>query len=149
MLLTGSYRRSLDDKQRLALPKQIRDILGPLERLFVTPGTDRSLAVYSEARLSELGSMLAKKSPAAEDVKAFSRLFYARAIAVEIDRQGRIRIPPELANTVRIGSEVMLVGVGDHLELWELGIWEAFVSGALPRFDEIAAKAFASGTESE
>ncbi len=95
MLLTGSFRRSLDDKQRLALPKQIRDLLGPEEstRLYVTPGTDQSLAIYTEAGLAELAKQLAGKSPAAEDVRAFSRLFYARSVAVEIDKQGRMRVP--------------------------------------------------------
>ncbi len=145
MLLTGSFRRSLDDKQRLAFPKQLREILGesPAPRLFLTPGTDQSLAVYTEQALAELGRQLASKSPAAEDVRAFSRLFYARAVAVEIDRQGRIRIPPELASLAKLGTEVVLLGVGDHLELWDAAAWDSFVSQAQPRFDQIAEKAFA------
>ena len=48
MLLTGTYPRTLDDKKRLALPKRLREVLGEPATLFVTPGPDQSLWLYTQ-----------------------------------------------------------------------------------------------------
>jgi MraZ protein len=143
MLLTGSFQRAIDDKQRVAIPKALREALGVnVETLYVTPGTDGSLALYTEAALAQLAERLAAASPNGQDVRAFGRLFYARAQAVDLDRQGRVRIPPELAELAGLASDVVLVGVQDHLELWDRSRWEAYVSQRQVRFDEIAEAAF-------
>jgi MraZ protein len=143
MLFTGTYPRSLDDKQRLALPKRLRDALGTGNpAVYITPGTDGSLALYSEEAFSRLGSQLAQGSPAAQDTRAFSRLFYAQAQAVEVDSQGRIRIPAELASLAGLVREVMLLGVRDHMELWDKTRWDEYLQGQQPRYDQLAEHAF-------
>ena len=143
MLFTGSYRRSLDEKLRLAIPKQLRDVLGDNEvrsELFITPGTDHSLAIYTEKVLEELGQRLAQSSPAAKDTRAFSRLFYAQAQPAEIDGQGRLRVPAELAKLASLTGEVVVLGVRDHIELWEAAAWDEFLSATQPSYDELAEK---------
>ena len=144
MLFTGRYPRSLDDKQRLALPKRLRDALGqaPHTPLYLTPGTDGSLALYTEDAFSRLGQQLAQGSPAGQDTRAFSRLFYAQAEAVEVDSQGRIRIPQELAQLAQLGREVMLLGVRDHMELWDKARWHEYLQDQQPRYDQLAESAF-------
>src|SRR5438874_8395979 len=129
MLLTGTFVRAIDEKLRLAIPKRLRDALGsgPEQTLFVTPGTDRSLAIYTEESLGQLGQRLAAASPAGPEVRAFSRLFYAQAQPAELDGQGRIRIPAELAELAGLSREAVLLGVQDHLELWDRGRWEAYL----------------------
>ncbi len=143
MLFTGSYRRSLDEKLRLAIPKQLRDALGGSEgtsELFITPGTDRSLAIYTEKVLEELGQRLAQSSPAAKDTRAFSRLFYAQAQSADIDGQGRLRVPVELAKLAGLTGEVVVLGVRDHIELWEAAAWDQFLTATQPSYDELAEK---------
>jgi MraZ protein len=85
-----------------------------------------------------LAELLARASPTGQDVRAFRRLFYARAQAVEIDAQGRIRIPPELAQLASLAKEGVLIGVQDHLELWERGRWESYLAEKQAHYDEIA-----------
>src|SRR5262245_41980025 len=99
MLLTGTFNRAIDEKLRVAIPKPLREALGSPAKgaLYVAPGTDGSLAMYTEDSLAALANRLASASPNAQDVRAYSRLFYARAQAVELDGQGRVRIPAELA----------------------------------------------------
>ena len=74
VLLTGSYRRNLDDKQRLAIPKQLRDALGFPENntLFIAPGNDRALVIYTAEVLEQIGKALSKLSPAARETRDFS-----------------------------------------------------------------------------
>jgi MraZ protein len=144
MLLTGTFARAVDEKLRVAIPKPLREALGELAKgvLYVTPGTDGSLALYTEDTLAEQARRLMEASPNAQDVRAFSRLFYSRAQAVELDSQGRVRIPPELAALAGLGKEAVLVGVLDHLELWEKSRWEAYVSQRQNEYDRIAEAAF-------
>lgn len=140
MLLTGCYRRALDDKSRLAIPKQLRDIFGfPLETsLYIAPGTDRALEIYTSAVLEQIGQSLSKLSQAAKDTRAFSRLFYAQAQPAEVDKQGRVRIPPELASLAGIKDEVMVLGVRDRLELWAPDAWAQFLSQHQSNYDQLA-----------
>ncbi|HEY2147678.1 MAG TPA: division/cell wall cluster transcriptional repressor MraZ [Pirellulales bacterium] len=144
MLLTGTFVRAIDEKLRLAIPKRIRDAMaaGPERILFITPGTDQSLAIYTEESLGQLANRLAAESPAGPDVRAFSRLFYAQAKPADLDGQGRIRIPPELAELAGLSREAVLLGVQDHLELWDRGRWEAYLAERQTRYDEIAEAAF-------
>jgi division/cell wall cluster transcriptional repressor MraZ len=65
---------------------------------------------------------------------------------VEIDRQGRLRVPPELARLASLGGDVVLLGVGDHLELWDRRTWESYLDEKQPRYDEIAESAFQAKT---
>jgi MraZ protein len=144
MPLTGTFTRSIDDKLRVAIPKRLRDALGyPAPAgLYVTPGTDGSLAVYTEAALERLAERLAQASPTRQQVRDFTRLFYARARRVELDRQGRIRIPNDLAALSQLTHEAVLLGVQDHLELWSPDRWEAYLAEKQTRYDEIAEAAF-------
>ena len=148
MLLTGTFVRSTDEKFRLSIPKPIRRALGyPDESAFyLAPGTDGSLALYPEKAFAQLADQLGQASPTGPDVRAFSRLFYAQAHRIEADRQGRIRIPVELAKLARLGRDVVVVGVRDHLEIWDQSLWEEYLAARLPRYDEIAERAFRGET---
>ena len=140
MLLTGTFRRAVDEKLRIAVPKPLRDALGALAKgvLYVTPGTDGSLALYTEEALARLAQRLAVSSPNAQDVRAFSRLFYARAQAMELDGQGRLRVPPELAELAGLTKEAVVVGVHDHVELCDRQRWEQYVAPQQANYDQIA-----------
>ena len=144
MLLTGTFSRTVDEKLRVAIPKRLRDAMqchaGGV--LYVAPGTDRSLAVYNAQAFSSLAEKLAQASPVRKDVRAFLRLFYAQAQQVELDSQGRIRIPPELAALAALEKEIVLLGVQDHLELWAADQWQNYLTEKQPHYDEIAETAF-------
>jgi MraZ protein len=144
MLLTGTFARSVDEKQRVAIPKKLRDALAEpdLKVLYVAPGTDGSLAIYTEAAFARLGERLANSPPTQQDVRAFGRLFYAQAERVDLDGQGRIRIPPELAKLAALEKDAVLIGVQDHMELWNRERWDAYLADRAARYDQIAEAAF-------
>lgn len=146
-LLTGTYSRSLDDKQRIAVPKRVRDALGgdEITGLYLAPGTDGSLALYSEEAFFQMANHFENGSPTGQNVRAFSRVFYAQTESVEIDRQGRIRIPPDLVQLAGLKKEVVLLGVRDHLELWDKERWERYLSTMQTQYDSLAESAFEPG----
>ena len=145
MLLTGSFFRTLDEKLRFSLPKTIRLALGDEGQIpfYAAPGTDGSLALYTEESFSRLASQLDMASPTGTEVRAFTRLFYAQAQRIEVDRNGRLRIPTELAEFAGMQKEIVLLGVRDHIELWDKNRWDDYLAGKQPRYDEIAERAFA------
>ena len=148
-MLTGTFRRSVDDKLRIAIPKRFRDVIADGETaivLYIAPGTDGTLTLYTEASFQRLADQLGAASPAQKDVRAFSRLFFARAESVEVDGQGRIRIPGELAKHCPLKKEAMLIGVRDRMEIWETQKWEQYVSENEQEYDELAEKALAPKT---
>lgn len=140
MVLTGSYRRTLDDKLRLSIPKPLKLSLGFPQQtnLYIAPGTDRSLVIYTQATLEKLGNALDRLSPAAKEARAYARLFYSQVQAAEVDRQGRMRIPVELAQLAEIKSDVVLVGVRDRMELWNTTHWDQFLKQTQPMYDDLA-----------
>lgn len=144
MPLTGNFKRSIDDKQRITIPKDLRTALGESvgEVFYVTPGTDGSLAVYDQASFQRVASRLDSAPPTERDVRAFSRLFYAQAHRIEIDRQSRLRVPQQLANWAGLTKEAVLIGAGDHMELWDSAKWEAYATEKQPHYDQLAEAAF-------
>jgi len=149
MLLTGTFARSIDEKQRIAVPKLLREMMGCGlgKPLFVTPGTDGALAIYTEESLERFATQLAQASPNEQHVRAFTRLFYARAQRVDVDHQGRIRIPADLAKLAGLETDAVLLGVQDHLEIWAANRWADYLSDKQDRYDEIAEAALRGSRE--
>src|SRR5262249_579007 len=142
MLLTGTYPRTLDDKKRMALPKRVRELLQEPATLFIAPGPDQSLRVYTQLSLQRLSHNL-EQTPGRPEPRVFGRLAFAQAGAIDVDRSGRILIPDRLVQFAGLKHEVVLIGVRDHLELWDAERWQNYLTQNAPRFDAVAEAAFA------
>jgi MraZ protein len=142
MLLTGTHLRSLDDKNRMALPRRVREQLEAPETLFVTPGPDQCLWLYTQAGLEQLAAKLDEAPATDAEARVFRRLYFAQTEAVDVDRTGRILIPERLVQFAGLRHEVVLIGVRDHLELWDAQRWQRYLAENAPRFDAVAEGAF-------
>ncbi len=67
-------------------------------------------------RLSELDPLL-------EETRLMNRYFFSGAAEAEPDKQGRINVPAALIEHARLGREVVVAGVQDHLEIWDRAAW--------------------------
>jgi MraZ protein len=141
VLYTGSYRRALDEKLRLPIPKPLRISESP-GRFYLTPGLDSCLALYPEPAFAALSERLASASPAAREVRDYSRVFFSQAACVVPDSQWRFRVPAELAKWAELAGEVMVVGVRDHVEIWRLERWQDYMSRCDAQYDRLAELAF-------
>jgi MraZ protein len=140
MLLTGTYPRTLDEKKRLTFPKRVRDLLDNPETLYLSPGPDKSLWLYTQDGLEKLAGKL-DQAPAA-DARIFTQLYFAQTEAVDVDGSGRVLIPDRLFQFAGLGREVVMIGVRDHLELWDAARWQQYEAQHAPRFDAVAEAAF-------
>ena len=142
MLLTGTHPRTLDDKKRLALPKRIREQVGEVEQLFVTPGPDQTLWIYTKHELERLSARLDETPATDAEARVFRRLFFAQMEEVDLDGSSRILIPDRLVEFAGLEHEVVLLGVRDHLELWDEARWRSFLKQHAKKFDKVAEEAF-------
>jgi MraZ protein len=142
MLLTGTHPRTLDDKKRLVFPKRVREQLGEPETLFVTPGPDQCLWIYTQAGLEQLAAKLDQVPATDAEARVFRRLYFAQTEAVDMDRSGRILIPERLVQFAGLQHEVVLIGVRDHLELWDAQRWQQYLTENASRFDAVAEGTF-------
>ncbi|HKI31860.1 MAG TPA: division/cell wall cluster transcriptional repressor MraZ [Gemmataceae bacterium] len=144
MLLTGTYPRTLDDKKRMTLPRRLRELLQEPTTLFLAPGPDQSLWVYTQQALERLAEKL-ERTPTKPETRVFELLHFAQTEAIDVDRSGRILIPDRLLQLAGLKHEVVLIGVRDHLELWDAERWQNYLAQNASRFDRVAEAAFASG----
>jgi MraZ protein len=137
MLLTGTHPRTLDDKKRLALPKRLREQMGGPRLLFVTPGPDQSLWLFTQECLERQADRLDQGSPSDADARVFRRLYFAQTEAVDVDGTGRILLPDRLVALAGLGHDIVLIGVRDHLELWDAARWQTYLDSHLSGFEKL------------
>lgn len=144
MLLTGTFHRTLDEKLRFAIPKPLREALGFPEEsnLYVAPGTEGTLVLYPEPSLTRLAEKLERGTSNAKDVRDFCRAFFPQVRRVEIDKLGRVRLPAELAQVAVLRKDIVLLGVRDHVQIWDSQRWDAYQAQTRTHYDELAERAF-------
>jgi len=144
MPLTGTFNRNMDDKCRFAVPKRLREQFEEedLQSLFIAPGINRTLELYSHDAFETLANQVAEQSPTRADIRTYSRLFFGRAERVDLDSQGRVRVPERLVAHAQLQKEIVLVGVRNRVEVWDAGHWQEFTEENQSDFDSFAEKAF-------
>jgi MraZ protein len=140
LVFTGTYEHSIDAKKRLAIPSEIRaQILDeesnrPSEQsvcLYVTLGEGQALCLYTQGRFEQRAAELDQSELEAEQLLAYERLMFSLARRVEMDPQGRVRLPENLLAMTGLQSDVVLIGVKDHLEIRDRQAWQEHVRKTL------------------
>ncbi len=122
-MLLGAYEHSLDDKNRVTLPAKFRQAFA--KGVFVSKGLDPCLAVYPpEGWKALVDGRMAGLDPFSGEARRMSRFVYASTSEAVPDKQGRISLPATLLAHAGLKREVIVVGVRDHLELWEPKAWQ-------------------------
>lgn len=123
-MLTGEYSHSIDVKGRLIVPSRIRDELG--DKFAVTKGLDGCLLLYPEDSWEAFTMKLQALPSSNSKSRKLQRFFLGGALVNEFDKQGRILIPSNLLEFAGIQkeSEAVVVGVGNHAEIWSSSKWE-------------------------
>ena len=83
------------------------------------------------------------QAPATDvEARVFRRLYFAQTEAVDVDKNGRILVPERLVQFAGLQHDIVLIGVRDHLELWDGARWQQYLTQNAPRFDAVAEGAF-------
>ena len=121
-MLIGEYEHSLDAKGRLIMPVKLRQDMG--EKFIVTKGLDGCLFAFSQEEWLNFETKLKLLPLSDKNARNFVRFFLSGATECELDKQGRFLIPNNLRNAANLEKEVVIIGVGTRLEIWNKQTWE-------------------------
>jgi len=141
-LLVGEYDFTLDAKNRVAVPARLRSAFA--EGIYVTRWYENSLAGFAPDKFQELlDARSGGEWTLSSKGRAERRFIAGAAVWQELDGQGRVTLPTRLLDYASIGRELTVIGVDDHIELWDRAAWVAYrqtmEEGADATADELAA----------
>jgi MraZ protein len=144
-LLLGEYEHTIDDKNRLTLPAKFR-------RAFerggvVTRGLDGCLYAWPQDAWEQLvGSRLSSLDVLSVQGRRLHRHFFSGAAEAAPDKQGRVSIPPALLAHAKLGRDVVVAGVNDHLEIWDRAAWKRELAEVEGSAEDVAERLAAQGS---
>lgn len=135
-MFIGEYQHSIDTKGRIIVPAKFRTELG--ETMIVTRGLDGCLTIYTEEQWQEVYAKLKSLPQTKREVRMYIHMVTSKAAECELDGQGRIRIPSHLTKEAGLEKECVVVGVSDHVEIWDKQRWNDYYEMASENYEEIA-----------
>ncbi|HJJ05690.1 MAG TPA: division/cell wall cluster transcriptional repressor MraZ [Clostridiaceae bacterium] len=135
-MLIGEYEHSLDAKGRLIMPSKLREDIG--EKFIITKGLDGCLFGFSKQEWTNFEEKLKTLPLTNKNARDFVRFFLSGATECEIDKQGRFLIVANLRQYASMEKEVVIIGVGTRIEIWNKQKWDSYNSEENISADEIA-----------
>lgn len=127
-LFYGSHDLTVDSKNRLLIPSDVRKCIVP-ERdgsaFFLIVGINKKPWLFTERLYEQMAGEQASEMIPGDDALAMDQMWYAQASRLEWDGQSRILIPEKFFKRTGIGKDVSLVGMRNHLEVWNRVDWIA------------------------
>lgn len=124
---SGYYEHTLDAKGRITIPSKFRDQLGI--KIAIMRGRGGCLELYSLAEWNLVMEKYKDVDPD-EDIKAYNRmrkLLFTSSDDNEMDKQGRLLVPPALRKHAKLEKEIVVSGAGRHVEVWDKEAFFAFI----------------------
>lgn len=135
-MFLGEYQHSLDTKARIIIPARFREQLG--EKFVATKGLDNCVFLYPMNEWQAIEAKLRSLPLTRADVRSFVRFFFSGAAELEFDKQGRTVLSVNLRDYAGIDRDVVVIGVGNRIEIWAVDKWAEYTDKAGSSFEAIA-----------
>ncbi|MBQ9297534.1 MAG: division/cell wall cluster transcriptional repressor MraZ [Clostridia bacterium] len=137
-MLIGEYEHSLDAKGRVIMPAKLREDMG--EKFILTKGLDGCLFGFSQNEWANFEEKLKTLPLTNKNARDFVRFFLSGATECEMDKQGRFLVAANLREYAGMDKEIIVIGVGNRIEIWNREKWTKHNSSENISADEIAEK---------
>ena len=144
LLLTGEYEHTIDDKGRVLVSNKLRNQIDVDEHggdFYLVVGANGILCLYPQKCFERMTVAMSQKNVAPDETVAFERMNFALAGKVELDSQGRLLLNEKLRKRAGLKDNVTLVGVRDHIELWNTPDWEQYLTDNMAQYQKRVAQA--------
>ncbi len=123
-MFQGASSLNLDAKGRLSMPTRHREVLSAsaANLITITKHPHGCLMIFPRPQWETFREQVAQLPMAAQWWK---RIFLGNAMDAELDGTGRVLVSPELRAAASIEKEAVLLGMGNHFELWDKATYEA------------------------
>jgi len=138
-MFRGSFEHNVDSKGRVSVPSKFRDIIAERYegKLVLSIDLDRCVTVYPLEEWERVEEKIRSVPQMQKEVKDYMRFVFSSATECELDRQGRILIPPALRERAGISKSVMVVGIIGKMEIWDKAAWDARKSQGGDKIGEV------------
>jgi len=144
LLLTGEYQHVVDAKSRVLISNKLRSQIDADEHgsnFYLVLGANGILCLYPEKYFEQIVLAVAPETTAPDEAVAFERISFALASKVELDNQGRLLLNERLRKRAALKEQITLVGVRDHIELWNSENWEQYLSDHMAQYQKQMSRA--------
>ena len=122
-MFIGEHKQKMDTKGRVVVPSKFRDELG--NQVVVTKGLgEQCLYAFSRESWEKVVNKLEELPMTNMKVRNFNRFFLAGASNLEADKLGRVLVSSALREYALLDKEVVWVGVGNRMEIWDVDKWK-------------------------
>jgi len=126
----GEFSVTLDDASRIALPRRIRDLL-ETDKIVITKGLDTCLWLYPVKEWEKLEKQIVDAtSPFDDEDRALWQRLIGPNHEIDIDKQGRILIPPPLRTFAGLNRDCIVLGQYNYIEIWAEGRYQAHLDAS-------------------
>ncbi len=139
LLLTGEYQHVVDNKSRVLISNKLRSQIDADEHgssFYLVLGANGILCLYPEKYFEQIALAVAPGTTAPDEAVAFERISFALASKVELDGQGRLLLNESLRKRAGLKDQITLIGVRDHIELWNSENWEQYLSDNMTQYQK-------------
>ncbi len=139
LLLTGEYQHVVDGKSRVLISNKLRSQIDADEHgsnFYLVLGANGILCLYPEKYFEQVVLAVAPRTTAPDEAVAFERISFALASKVELDAQGRLLLNERLRKRAGLKDHITLVGVRDHIELWNRENWEQYLADHMAQYQK-------------
>jgi MraZ protein len=139
LLLTGEYQHVVDEKSRVLISNKLRNQIDSEEHgsnFYLVLGVNGILCMYPEKYFERLVLSVAPNTTAPDEAVAFERMSFALASKIELDGQGRLLLNENLRKRAGLKDRITLVGVRDHVELWNSENWEQYLADNMAQYQK-------------
>lgn len=130
-MFIGQFERSIDSKNRVVLPPNIKNSLGNV--FYLTLSTGRKLEIRTSSEFENLLEKIDQNNQLDPAVEKFKRFVMSQTIKIETDKLGRFLIPDKFLKTIAVKTTVSFVGMGNKVEIWATEILQS----ELKEYDEV------------
>lgn len=123
-MFLGSCKTFFSGKNRLILPKRFRRELGNTEKFYILLGENGEIWGFDTKNWSNLAESVLKFPLSSEEGRIKRLKFFPKAEECFLDGQGRFILPQDFMENLEFKDEVLIVGAGDHFEIWKIELWE-------------------------
>ncbi|NIA07677.1 MAG: hypothetical protein GWP14_08620 [Actinobacteria bacterium] len=140
LLLTGEYEHRLDAKHRLFIPSRLRESID-VERdglgFFLVFGPNRVLCLYPDEYYRRLAAVDSPRLVPPTKLVDFERIKFAQSYHLDLDTYSRVSIPEKMLKRAGLTRDVVLIGVRDHVEIWDAKVWHSYLAEQLDKHEDL------------
>lgn len=139
-MLTGEYRNTIDEKGRILIPSKVRAALNGDSTLIITRAVENCLWLMTPGYFEKIRQKIMDGDGAMfnSQTRILQRIIIGQAMECEIDKSGRLLIPPQLRTKINIElkQETVLLGISTYMELWSVPSYEQYLSESEALFSQ-------------